>query len=748
MRYDMGEQVSAGFFHEARRRRVFRIAAVYIVGAFVALQVADLAFPGLSIPDTAIRYVWIGAVLGFPFALFFGWRYDIVNGRILRTADAIGTPGTPLGNSDKITLSILSLALIAICAGLAIEVFQTRDADSEYSRLADAAPNSVAVLPFDSIGSTDGTGFLADGLTETLLHALAQSSNLLVTARTSSFFYKDKDIDIREIAGQLGVSKILEGSVQQNGDRVRVVAQLIEADSGFHLWSNTYDFDLEDVFAIQDSIASSVAVAIVATMTAAPELGNLKLTGVSTTNIEAYEVYVQGLEQARIWSNTSLPAAERLFQRALAIDPDFIEARKELAYSLVDMLKNGTLARPVALERLRPLRDSLVEALPEDGASIVVDAWFRYYEGRSFPDVDTIIPRLTAAVEHNPDDMRVYSGLAQALEVAGRIDEAVDWLKRAIVIDPMDYQLHFDLGHKLRAIGETQASIDAFKRVTEINPAFPSGRSSLAWARWAARDYIGWYQDFLRAVELDPLDHEMHLGISQGLMTLGLYEDAARHIARANEISTTNAGDLRVGPLLTLLGDLEEARRLAESNLRMDLPARQSGQFVSLVVYVTASIDLGKNKEALDFFEELIPGITTENFTPATREEFRLQFWATVVWAEDRESSQISARLDTLLPRWTEIVGPQIFAESGSYDAIYAYLRGDIDEASRLSIAKLDASSNTSLFLHRHAYPYKVIAEQPAVAEHIATLEDAMQPGKAALEADLANQADERDAMP
>ena len=303
-----------GFFQEARRRRVFRIAAMYIVGAFVALQVADLAFPGLSIPDTAIQYVWIGAILGFPFALFFGWRFDLADGRILRTAAVDGEPGSPIGRGDKLTLTMMTVALVAVSAGLAYEISQTRIEDPGRPRLAMAVPNSLAILPFANFGGAQENEYLADGITETLLHALAQASGLKVTARTSSFFYKGKDIDVRDIANELGVSKILEGSVQQSGDKIRIVAQLIEADTGFHLWSNTYDQDFGDIFAIQDSIASDVAIAILATMTAAPGLSDTQLTGVSTTNLEAYQKYLLGLEQARIASNVALPAA-RLFSR-------------------------------------------------------------------------------------------------------------------------------------------------------------------------------------------------------------------------------------------------------------------------------------------------------------------------------------------------------------------------------------------------------------------------------------------------
>ena len=176
----MIEPSPAGILREARRRRVFQTAAIYIVGAFVALQVADLAFPGLSIPDGAIKYVWIGAIFGFPFALFFGWRFDLVDGRIMRTAAVDGAPRLPLGKGDRLTLSAMSALLIATCVGLAFEVLQTRIGEPARPRQASAAPNSVAVLPFANFGDVAANAYLADGLSETILHALAQASGLMV----------------------------------------------------------------------------------------------------------------------------------------------------------------------------------------------------------------------------------------------------------------------------------------------------------------------------------------------------------------------------------------------------------------------------------------------------------------------------------------------------------------------------------------------------------------------------------------
>ena len=721
-----------GLFHEARRRRVFQLVAMYILGAFVALQVADLAFPGLSIAESAIQYVWIGAFLGLPFALFFGWRFDIVDGRILRTAAIDGSPGLPVGRGDKLTLAIMTAALVAICIGLVIEISRT-DVDAPiFSRTSIVDPNSVAVLPFRNLSGAPENEYLADGVTETLLHALAQATGLKVTARTSVFFYKGKDIDVREIAAELGVGKILEGSVQQSGDKIRIVAQLIEADTGFHLWSNTYDRDMGEIFAIQDAIASNVAIAILATMTASPSLSDTQLTGVSTTNLEAYQKYLQGLEQARISSNVSLPKAEALFLQALAVDPEFFEARKELAYTYWLMTANGTLEQELLISRAKPVMERLLAENPADGLVIAVDA--RLSGFRSI-DIDDYITRMIAAAGRNPSDTRVYSYLARMLWFAKREDEAIDWLNHALAVDPNDYQLYWRMGTFLDSRGDNEAAIDAYERVTEINPQWASGHSYLAWAHWDAGDYVAWYQGMSRAAELDPLDNEMELSLAAGLLDLGLFAETKKHLAKINIVSTQRQKGWTIRSLHSLVGGISESRTLTESYLRLK-PSADSIHMWPAAAYVSASIEAGLVKEALATLEEIEPGVATEEFFPASRDEFYVQFWATIAWAQGKEVDEVAARLDELAPAWsTARPGWEMALD---FAVPVAFLRGDLEEASRHSIEVLPGNPRLLVFIYRHLYPFNVVAAEPALAALLSELEDEFRHGGEAVRAYIA----------
>ena len=248
---------------EMRRRRVFRSAGLYIVCAWVVVQIALAAFPALSISETAIRYVWLAALLGFPLAVFFGWRYDIEGGRVVRTISSPQGAPLALGRTDYLLLAALGVISVVILAGSLWEISTAEHEQNAIIAPSDVDVMSVAVLPFVNLSGDQENEYFSDGLTETLLHMLAQLKDLKVAARTSSFAFKGENADIRTIAASLSVAHVLEGSVQKSGNRIRVTAQLIRADDGFHVWSQNYDRTLDDVFAIQDEISLDVASALI-----------------------------------------------------------------------------------------------------------------------------------------------------------------------------------------------------------------------------------------------------------------------------------------------------------------------------------------------------------------------------------------------------------------------------------------------------------------------------------------------------
>jgi len=211
---------------EARRRRVFRVTALYIFGAWAALQVSDLAFQGLGVAGTAIRYVWIGAILGLPIALFVGWRYDLVGGRVRRTAVNSADASQSIHRADYVVLGSLVIVVALITTGLSVEILKTRVTESPSLAITDIHPDSIAVLPFVNMSDDPDNEYFSDGISEEILNLLAKIPQLQVTSRSSAFSFKGQNVDVPTIAAKLNVAHVLEGSVRKSGDQVRITAQL------------------------------------------------------------------------------------------------------------------------------------------------------------------------------------------------------------------------------------------------------------------------------------------------------------------------------------------------------------------------------------------------------------------------------------------------------------------------------------------------------------------------------------------
>jgi TolB-like protein len=359
---------------ELRRRNVLRMAVLYVIAAWLIMQVTEVVKDLASLPG------WVGPTvlgllaIGFPIALIFSWFYELTPEGIALEKDI--QPGESMTHVSGRRLDFIVISLL--CAAVILFAY-----DKWWT--PDPPDRSVAVLPFVNMSGSADTDYFSDGLTETLLHTIARLPDLKVPARTSVFFFKGQDTDVSEIAEQLGVSNLLEGSVQRDGNKVRIVAQLIEAETGFSLWSDTYDREMSDVFAVQDDIANSVAEALqVALLGAAPAT---PVASLATRNTQAYEKYLQALEQKNIASYGSLAAAEGLFKEALSLDPYFAEATVELAKTYNMQAETGLLTYEEATARIRPLLDQALRLDPDDGRALgMLAALLR-------PGIGTGIPR-------------------------------------------------------------------------------------------------------------------------------------------------------------------------------------------------------------------------------------------------------------------------------------------------------------------------------------------------------------------
>ena len=332
------------FFEELKRRNVFRVGIAYTVATWLLIQVTDTVFPRIGLPDSAVTLVIALLVIGFIPALILAWAFEMtpegikLEKDIDRESSITPTTGRKL---DRAIIGILTIALAYFvfdkfntqspAPQIAETTVQEAPSNANPSEQKATTVQSVAVLPFTAMSSGADDSYFADGLTEEILNSLARLPELMVTARTSSFHFKDKNLPVPEIAATLGVDHIVEGSVRRSGERVRITAQLIRADDGFHLWSDTYDRTLEDVFAVQEDIAENIAETLDVVLN---EEKRQRMRDARIEDVEAFVAYQKGMEMMARAHSTSdpiklLPEANVYFDQALAIVPSITNAQLE-----------------------------------------------------------------------------------------------------------------------------------------------------------------------------------------------------------------------------------------------------------------------------------------------------------------------------------------------------------------------------------------------------------------------------------
>ena len=421
----------AELIQDLRRRRVFRAAAVYVVSSWLVLQVCDLAFPAYGIPDAALRYVILAAVLGFPVTVFFSWTYEVTTAGIVRTKpfaeSAQEQLKVPLRTADYVILVALVVIIGVIGYGTVTKVAGTPEPAPWLDQPVPA--NSVAVLPFVNMSDDKTNEYFSDGITEELLDRLARIDGLHVAARTSSFHFKNKDMPIGDIATQLGVRNVIEGSVRKAGNTVRITAQLIDAQTGYHLWSESYDRDLEDIFAVQDDIAKRISRELGLTLSSADAS---EADGAAPTpDVAAYDLYLQGQHQLRIRGEDAILRSIDLFEKALARDPGFSRAHNALAtaYAVLPEYSDQSAELTYPVARMHALK--AIDLEPTFGAPHGVLGYMsmRRWQWR---DAD---PLFQHAILLEPQNASIQQWYSNYLNDVGRQAEALDAAEQAYRLD-------------------------------------------------------------------------------------------------------------------------------------------------------------------------------------------------------------------------------------------------------------------------------------------------------------------------
>jgi TolB-like protein/Tfp pilus assembly protein PilF len=440
-------------FEELKRRRVFRSLGAYGVFAFALLQIIEPVMHGFHWPDAVLSWAVVLLAAGFPAVVGLAWIFDFNAGRIERVAPTAG-----LGRT-RLALMLAGVGLLCAAPGLAW-YFAPR------STPAARPPPSIAVLPFLNLGADKEQEYFADGLAEELLDLLAKVPGLRVAARTSSFSFKGKEVDLRTIGQQLNVTQVLEGSVRRSGDRLRITTQLINVADGYHLWSETYDRQVTELFAMQDEIATAVVVALKLTLLKIPDSRERR-----TAVPEAYSHYLLGRRAFLRGSLDDFRSAAGSYQRAIDLDPGYAPAWAGLSAAVYAVAEEAESDQAIAagFTRARVAAEKAVALGPDLPESFRARGYLRALVAWDWPGAAADLERALALEPENPDALALVASLV--LRPAGRLAEAEVLLRRATALDPLNPRLWSSLGSTLLYQGQTAPGRDALNRSLQLSPS-------------------------------------------------------------------------------------------------------------------------------------------------------------------------------------------------------------------------------------------------------------------------------------
>ncbi|MCH8895190.1 MAG: hypothetical protein IH927_02895 [Proteobacteria bacterium] len=437
---------------ELKRRRVFRVAAMYGVASWFITEVSATVFPALFVPDWAITVVVVLLIVGFPVAMILAWVFDIGPGGVVRTAaeaDSQREVESGRGRAVYTALLVTGTAFLT----LALYHFGLKG----YDWIADGQPRSIAVLPFENISNDPGNDYFSDGISEELLNLLAKIPDLRVAARTSSFAYRGEKVDAREVGRNLGVDTVLEGSVRWSGDdRIRITAQLIDVSDGFHLWSETYDRELKDIFEVQDDISREIVNALkIQLVGEQPPALAATLNAPPTGDLQAYQYYLEARHKWRQRGGRSLTDSIELFQKALALDPSYARAASGLAAAYVVLPGYSVLPEE---EGNKLAQEAVYKALALDATLAEAHAVLALINvtGMKWSDAEA---DFFNAISLDPDEATTHQWYSFLLMRTGRLPKALEQALEAHRLEPNSPIINSHLASVYMAMADNEKAL-------------------------------------------------------------------------------------------------------------------------------------------------------------------------------------------------------------------------------------------------------------------------------------------------
>jgi TolB-like protein/Flp pilus assembly protein TadD len=539
---------------ELNRRKVLRTVGAYAVGVFVLLQLMDAAVEPLRLPDWLPTLVVIVIILGFPLVFLLAWHLELRADGIHRT--------TGEGLLSRSQSALLFSFMLLVTAGLGFVfyqyysgVFETQEIEQVAAPRDFSAPeNSIAVLPFADLSRDGDQGHIADGISEEILNLLAQVDGLRVAARTSSFAFRESLDDIRKIGRLLNVRTILEGSVRTSGDRIRLTAQLINVEDGYHIWSKDYDREMTDVFQIQDEVANNIAGALV------ESFDGLEVKPASRTDsLAANQAYRTG--RLHWWRRTpaELQKAIEMFATALEHDAQYAPAYAAMADSWLLLSLYGNVTTLKATEKAQDMIDKALAIDPESAEAFAALGLARWQIGQ----MDAAESALRHATELNEDYIPAQLWLAGVLGQLGRFPEEHLVLKNAMAKDPLNELLVVNYAANLSVRGEWDTGSAMLRDLLQLRPDSTMLLRSMAKLEWYHGNLVEGWKLANRAYQLEPGNPEEIATLANTWVLLGDADEAERLVLQGLETSGDNASLLSTHWLILMVSHrYEEAEAL------------------------------------------------------------------------------------------------------------------------------------------------------------------------------------------
>jgi TolB-like protein/Flp pilus assembly protein TadD len=546
---------------ELTRRKVLSTMGAYAVAVFVLLQLMDAAVEPLRLPDWLPTLVVIILILGFPVVFLLAWQFELTTQGVKKAS-----PAGLLSKRQSATL-FGSMLLLTVGLGYGFYVYYAGVLDvsapqnsptgaqsSIAAREFSAPANSIAVLPFADLSASGDQGYFSDGVAEEILNLLAQVDGLHVAARTSSFALRDANHDIREIGRLLNVRTVLEGSIRTSGNNIRLTAQLINVEDGYHIWSKSYDREIDDLFAIQDEVASNIADALVDSFVGLEQPS----TG-QTDSLAAANAYRTG--RLHWWRRTSSELEQALgyFAEALKHDSGFAPAYAGLADSWLLMGLYGNITQPEAIEKAQPMIEKALAIDPGSAEAFAALGLARWQIGQ----LDSAESSFLRALELNDNYIPAHLWLAGVLGELGRFPEEQRVLEKAMSLDPLNELLVINYANNLRVRGESDRALQLLSDQVKLRPDSTTLLRSYSQQEFAAGNLVEAWRLARRSYLLEPDNPADLAAFANTWMVLGEFQEAETLLQQGMSAAGNNHKVVATYWMTLLVsGRLEEADRL------------------------------------------------------------------------------------------------------------------------------------------------------------------------------------------